>query len=530
MVKHSGGALLPSLSVDRELPTSISAQLAAALRDLILSGALQPGERLPSSRTLARDQGVSRTTAVNVYDKLTAEGLIESRVGAGAYVSDALEQGGAAVPPVSTRNAAALSGVRPRLAQLSSDASEQYFPRIDHPEKPRSFITGTPAYDAFPVALWARLTARYWRQARSTIMRYPDADGLMDLRKAVASHLRANRGILCSPEEIFIFNGAQDAFNRIGAMLLDPGDTVWFENPGPIGARNSLISAGAKLVPLPIDDEGIDVATGLLKAPDFRLAFVTPAHQHPLGVTMSLRRRFELLRAADQAGAWIVEDDYVGEFHYAGRPVPTLKNVDTSGRVIYVGTFSKTLFPALRLGFVVAPPELVDVFHRIAGATMQGAPTEMQSVVASFIEEGHFAAHIRRMRRIYGERRKALMEAANDHLPGLLTVKATDTGLHAFGELAPHFDENEVSHRAAVLGLLASPVSRFAIGDVKQQGLILGFSGVPPREIDAGVTTLAELLREMNDQEGARPESSAAIPHPPAPRRPPEPQPSLSVR
>src|SRR5262249_10393102 len=256
--------------------------------------------------------------------------------------------------------------------------------------------------------------------------------------------------------------------------LLDPGDTVWIENPGAIGARNSLISSGAQLIPLSIDDEGIDVAEGLRLAPDFRLAFVTPAHQHPLGVTMSLQRRFELLRAAERAGAWIIEDDYVGEFHYTGHPAPTLKSVDTSGRVIYVGSFSKTLFAALRLGYVVAPPELVDVFYRIAGATLQGAPTSLQSIVASFIEHGHFASHIPRMRQVYGERIHTLVHMATKHLGGLMEVASSDTGFHTIGRLAEDFDESDVARRAAERGILVSPICRFAITPVKQKGLLLG--------------------------------------------------------
>lgn len=495
MVKYSGGALLPTLQFDRSSKMPISVQLGCALRDMILSGALEPGQRLPSSRTLAMDQNISRTTAINVYEQLTSEGLIRSSVGAGAYVAETLREGRPA--PIASDSLRNEMRRAPRLAQLSSDASEHYFPRLSHPAIPRPFITGIPAFDEFPMAQWSSLVARYWRQPRNLVLGYPDADGLMELRRAVATHLRANRGVVCVPEQVFIFNGAQDAFNRIGNMLLDPGDTVWIENPGAIGARNSLISSGARLVPLGIDEEGIDVAEGLRTVPDFRLAFVTPAHQHPLGVTMSLQRRFELLRAAERVGAWIIEDDYVGEFHYKGHPLPTLKSVDTSGRVIYVGSFSKSLFAALRLGYVVAPPELVDVFHRIAGATLQGAPTCLQAVVASFLEHGHFASHIRRMRRIYMERLQALIKASATHLSGLMDVASTDTGFHTVGRLADDFDEAEVARRAAERNLFVSPISRFAITPVKQKGLILGFSSVPPHVIAHGAEALGSLLRDM---------------------------------
>lgn len=505
MVKYPGGALLPTLSFDRETKTPIGTQLGFALREMILSGKLQPGERLPSSRILAKDQGVSRTTVINVYEQLTAEGLIQSQVGAGAYVVDTLQ-----ITPSPAIIADGQPRQPPRLAQLSSEASEQYFPRLTHPEEPCAFMTGIPAFDQFPMAIWSSLNVKYWRQPRNHVLSYPPAEGVMELRKAIAMHLRANRGIICKPEEVFIFNGAQDAFNRIGNTLLDPGDIVWFENPGAIGARNSLVSSGAQLIPLPIDQEGIDVAEGLRLAPDFRLAFVTPAHQHPLGVTMSLHRRMELLRAAERVGAWIVEDDYVGEFHYSGHPPPTLKSVDTSGRVIYVGSFSKSLFAALRLGYIVAPPELAPIFQRIAGATMQGAPTSLQSVVANFIEGGHFSSHIRRMRMIYSERLKALQDGTAKHLDGLMTIEPRETGFQTIGHLAPDFDEEEVARRAAERGIYVSPVSRFTIVPVRQKGLILGFSAVPPNAITSAVKKLEVLFREMRSEKSAKQQKVSA--------------------
>lgn len=501
MVKYSGGALLPTLGIDRDSSTPIAAQLTSAIRDAILSGALAAGQRLPSSRTLARDQNVSRTTAIAVFDQLTAEGLITSRVGDGAYVSDALT----AHRPSMTTAAGAGDRVLPQpahLARVTQGASGQYLTRLVHPVQPRAFVTGTPAYEAFPVALWARLTARYWRESRGLVLGYPEPSGLMALRKALSAHLRANRGVVCEPEEIFIVNGAQEAFNRIGSILLNPGDPVWFENPGAIGARNSLISCGARLVSVPIDREGIDVAAGLRAAPDFRLAFVTPSHQHPTGVTMSLERRFELLNAADQAGAWIVEDDYDGEFFYTGRPLPTLKSVDKAGRVIYVGTFSKSLFPALRLGFLVAPPGLAEVFDRIAGATLQGAPSNQQAVVASFIEEGHFASHIRRMRKLYSERQEVLLDCAGQRLSGLLDVVRSESGIQTVGTLVGPLDEQEVTEAAAARGVIVAPINRFCLEPVAMKGLALGFSACPPREIRAGVTILAEVLDRLASTSG----------------------------
>ena len=502
MVKRAGGALLPMLVVDRDADASISQQLAGKIRELILQGELAPGERLPSSRTLARDQLVSRTTAIGVYEQLESEGLIVSKVGAGAYVSDALKAIRPETPGAGRPGKASLREPA-RLAKLAESASTQYFSRLPHPTNSRAFVTGTPDLDAFPVALWARLTARHWRQSRSEMLGYPDAGGLMWLRRAISQHLRANRGVACEPEEIFIFSGAQDAFNRIGNTLLDPGDAVWFENPGAIGARNSLISSGAKLVPVPVDGEGLNVEAGLRDAPDFRLVFVTPSHQHPLGVTMSVERRFELLRAAERTGAWIVEDDYDGEFYYSGRPPPTLRSVDKAGRVIYVGTFSKSLFPALRLGFVLPPPSLVDIFDRLAGATAQGGPTNQQAVVASFIEEGYFAAHIRRMRKIYEERHYLLIEEARKHLGGLMEVQRAESGIQTIGLLAPGLNEIDVSEAAAGRGIVGTPISRFCLRPVDISALAIGFSACGERDIVNGVTTFARVMEGLLQRQPA---------------------------
>jgi GntR family transcriptional regulator / MocR family aminotransferase len=492
MVKYAGGALIPTLRIARDDAASISVQLASGLRKLIVSGQLPAGTRLPSSRTFAGEQTVSRTTAVTVYEQLTAEGLIYSRVGAGAFVSDAVEKERPSVPsrPGSTTGAAP-----PRLARLSLEVSEQYFPRVDHPDAPRPFVTGMPAYDAFPIALWARLSAQHWRRSAKLRLGYTDTAGLVELRQAIATHLWANRGVACVADEVFIFNGAQDAFNRIGQMLINPGDKVWFENPGHIGARNSLISSGASLVPAPVDDEGVCVEVARKQAPEFRLAFVTPAGQHPLGVTMSLARRFELLAAAERCGAWIVEDDFNGELHHSGYPSPTLKSIDTTGRVIYVGSFSKVMFAALRIGYVVAPPELAKVFRRVAGATMQGVPASLQSIMATFIEEGHFATHIRRMRRIYAERQTALLDAAAEHLRGLVRVSPASVGFQTVGQLAPGFDDADVARKADERGIILLPFSRLALAPV-QKGLIMGFGAVAPRVTQKAVAELGDLLRK----------------------------------
>lgn len=494
MVKKSGGALLLALKIDHAAPRSLATQLLVALREMILSGGLRAGDRLPATRTIAKDLGVSRTTVVEAFERLAVEGLIVSRTGAGSFVSEALAahnrspaSGATARHPKSRRE--------PRLARVISRGSSAFFERLPH--LPRAFTTALPAFDAFPMALWSRHVAKHWRAHRDVVMGYGSAHGFFPLRRAIATHLRANRGISCEAEQIFVVNGAQHGFQLIGSMLLDPGDTVWFENPGAIGARNCFAAAGAKLVPVPVDQEGLIVDEGLCRAPRFRLAFVTPSHQQPLGSTMSLARRFSLLAAAEAADAWIVEDDYDGEFCYRGHPPPTLKSIDASGRVIYVGTFSKTLFPALRIGYILAPPLLVETFERLMEAFFPGVPSNPQAVVADFMDEGHFSTHIRRMRKLYAERHDALHKAALSRLPGLIDIARTDTGLHTVGYLPSEISETAVAERAWARNLTVAPISRYCIAPTDMNGLVLGFSGVMPDDIEKGVRVLGEVLGEL---------------------------------
>jgi GntR family transcriptional regulator/MocR family aminotransferase len=493
MVKKSGGALLLSLSLDPASAKPLSAQLSAALRDLILTGGLRAGDRLPATRTVAGDLGVSRTTVIEAFARLAEEGLVVARTGAGTYVSQALTehrpQPAAAAPRPGGGQAAP-----PRLSRAIAQRAAAFDERLPH--TPRAFTTALPAFDAFPMALWSRHVAKHWRARRDVVLGYGDAHGYLPLRRAVAAHLRTNRAIACEAEQIFIVNGAQHGFQLIADILLDPGDRVWFENPGAIGARNCFAAAGAELVPVPVDGDGLVVDDGLARAPRFRLAFVTPSHQQPIGSTMSLARRLALVAAAEASDAWVVEDDYDGEFCHSGRPPPTLKSIDVVGRVIYVGTFSKTLFPALRLGYVLVPPALVPVFGKVMSAFAPGVPSNPQAVVAEFMDEGHFAAHIRRMRKLYAERQQVLQEAARGELAGGLAVKPTETGLHTVALLEVPVDEVDLADRAWKRGVTVVPLTRFAIAPIADRGFALGFSGVRPEDIRAGARVLGEVLAE----------------------------------
>lgn len=302
---------------------------------------------------------------------------------------------------------------------------------------PRAFRPDVLALDEFPVALWSRLVGRRWRAATVAQLDYADPAGHGPLREAIASYLGAARGVRCAPAQVLITSGSQQGIDLAARALLNPGDPVWVEEPGYRGAKAALSAAGVSLHPVPVDDEGLRVDAGAAACPRARMAYVTPSHQYPTGATMSLARRLALLDWARRAGAWIVEDDYDSEYRYAGRPLPALQGLDTSGRVVYVGTFSKVLFPALRLGYVVAPDALIDAFARMQALVNRQIPTLDQAVLADFILDGHFARHIRRMRQLYAARQAALVEAVRRDLGDVIEVRSAEAGLHVVGWLPP---------------------------------------------------------------------------------------------
>lgn len=491
MVKRVGGATLQSISIDRNSSKTIAAQLCAALRDLVLAGSLRAGQRLPATRTLAKDIGVARATVIEAFEQLVSEGLLQSRTGAGTFVSDALDIE-RPIGPVSDARATTVKQVR--VSRAMAAASSRFVDRLPH--LPRAFTTAMPDFDAFPMAQWARIASKHWRSPRQFALGYSEAQGFRPLRQAIAAHLRADRGIACDWRQVFIVAGAQQAFQLIASTLIDPGDSVWFENPGAIGARNSFILHGAEVVPVPVDDDGLVVTKGKALAPDFRAVFVTPAHQQPLGCKMSLERRFALLQAAEDAGAWIIEDDWDGELCFAGRPLPTLKGIDSAGRVIYVGTFSKSMSPSLRLGFMLAPPSLVATFETALEAFSSGVPTSLQAILADFIDEGLFATHLRRMRKIYAEKCELLVAAAARQLAPWLAIQPTNTGLHTVGVLAGGLIGSEVSALAATRGLTVAPISRFCMTPVDMEALVLGYGGISHRQITTGIAELAAVFAE----------------------------------
>jgi GntR family transcriptional regulator/MocR family aminotransferase len=491
--KASAGGFL-SLSLDDRSVTPLFRQLYEGMRLAILSGRLRADARLPATRTLADELEVSRNTVVNAYEQLLAEGYLVGRIGSGTFIAPTLPEELLQMRPQPQPQARMAR--RDRLLSRRG-AVLATTPRsvTTHDGRPRPFRPGVPALDGFPGELWLRLTKKYAQRTPMELLDYGDAAGYYPLREAIASHVRTARAVCCTAEQVVIVSGAQQAVDLAARVLLDPGETAWLENPGYLGARGAFLGAGILVLPVPVDAEGLHVAEAERRHPGARLCYVTPSHQYPLGVTMSLARRLALLDWARRTNAWILEDDYDSEFRYAGRPLASLQGLDCDQRVIYLGTFSKVLFPALRLGYLVAPPDLVDAFVAARTLTDHHSPSLPQAVLADFIAEGHLARHIRRMRTVYTERQAALIKAARRELEDRLRVLPAEIGLHLLGWLPEGVDDREVSRRAAAHGVEAPPLSAYSLEPTRQGGLVLGYAASTPPRIRDGMRSLAAALR-----------------------------------
>ncbi|NKW71695.1 PLP-dependent aminotransferase family protein [Rhodobacteraceae bacterium R_SAG10] len=495
MPKFPDGAFLEAIGLDRESGALLHVQIYENLRKLIISGMLSSGMRLPSSRVLMVELGVSRTTVRHAFDRLIAEGYLFSHRGSGTRVApqcnDALilpKSAGETAGTTTPLTPARLSARGDRIAGATAIRGYSHA---------RPFVPSIPGLDQFPHKTWARVLARQWHRHDDGTMGYGELAGYLPLRKAIATYLVIARGIICNWEQVVIVAGAQQAFGLIANMLLDPGDSVWVEEPGYSGANGAFVASGLNLVPVPVDEYGLNVQAGVALAPHARLALITPSHQLPLGMVMPVARRLEVLDWARRTDAWVIEDDYDSEFRYTGRPLSALQGLDQYGRTIYVGTFSKVLFPSLRLGYLVTPPNLSDQFASANGLILKGPPTHLQAAVAEFMTDGHFARHIRRMRKIYKERQQVVLASAQAHLGGLLDVSPSDSGMHVIGWLANDVDDRAVSEAAAKRGIEITPLSSCYQGKAPRNGLLLGFASSPPDKLRKGIVELASAIREV---------------------------------
>lgn len=505
MAKFAATLPLAAVNLDHSSSVPLYVQLHDQIRQAILSGQLAIGMRLPSTRDLATRLGISRNTVTAAFDQLFSEGYIEGKVGAGTYVAqvvDVPEPHGTPFSPLCTpcnvsQQAKKLLEMREIILRHRSD-------------QPRAFRVGLPALDAFPTEVWSKLLTQHWRYPQLDLFGYGDPCGYRPLRERIAEHLRMTRAMSCAAEQVIIVSGSQQALDIAARVLLDPGEDAWIEDPGHLGARTVLSGAGANLVPVPVDEHGLDVEAGMARSPNAKLVYVTPSHQFPLGVTLSLTRRWALLQWAAQVGAWILEDDYDSEYRYAGQPLTALQGLDTNRRVIYMGTFSKVLFPSLRLGYLVVPPELVEAFAAARAVIDRHSPLLEQAVLADFMAEGHFTRHICRMKLLYAERQAALVTAAQS-LTDLIDVRSCETGMHLVGWLPNGQDDRLVSQQLAQHGIMALPVSSYRLEPSAKRGLVLGYAAFSPDNIRQAVHDLERVLRSMQTEGNSGAQPTAVI-------------------
>ncbi|MBL8769814.1 MAG: PLP-dependent aminotransferase family protein [Phenylobacterium sp.] len=451
-------------------------QVRAAIHD----GALKPGGRLPSSRDLAQRLGVARASVVAAYDQLLAEGYAEGRQGSGTYVSGDLS---------------GVVDVRPAPAPAPpSDAAEAELGFGPLSPASQTFSNGRTLMDARALDAWSKSTRRALRHLDPVHFGYSEAAGDARLRAAVADYLRAARGVVCAPDQVILTSGAQQATDLALRTLLRRGDEVWLEDPGYAPTWHAAERAGAAAVPVPVDRHGLVVQAGIDRAPRARACFVTPSHQFPYGVAMSMARRLELAAWARSAGAWVIEDDYAAEFRYAGAPLPSLQGLDGGERVVYVGTFNKSIFPGIRLGYIVAPRELVAPLSAMRRLTDRQPPTITQAITLDFMESGQFAAHIRRRRLAYRAQRDALAEALERRLGHLLAVDVPPQGMHLIAYLKDGRSDVDVEARALDHGVTARAISPLFHDETPRRGLLLGFTGFPVSAMAPGVARLAAVL------------------------------------
>ena len=464
----------PPIVLDPADTGPLYVQIASRLRAAMAAGTLTAGARLPSARTLASQLGITRGTVDAAYALLAGEGSIEARGSAGTVVSRHMAL---LTAPPAQRAMKLGAGKRPHGAV-----------------SPVPFRMGLPALDTFPRKLWSATVARAARAVSQPDLAYPDPAGFRGLREAIAAYLGVSRGIACSPEQVLVTSGFQGALALVRSVLLRPGDAVWVEDPGYALARQALELAGVSLVPIAVDRDGMRVPAGLIAAPRAKLAVVTPTHQSPLGVALSLPRRLALLTWAAEAGAWVLEDDYDSEFRYTGHKLPALKSLDRGERVVFAGSFSKVLFPGLRLGYLVVPDALTDAFLRASRLLNCGQPVLEQRAVAAFMEQGHFGRHLRRMRSLYADRRQALAVALRAAFGERIVLELEAGGMHLLVRFPGMQDDGAVVRRALAAGLAPTALSGLSMAHDCGQGLLLGFTNAPEAEAESLVARLAQAV------------------------------------
>ncbi len=492
MPRRQKAAFLTALTLDPESGLPLHQQLFLGLRKAILEKRLSPKIKLPSTRALAKELNVSRNTVISAYDQLLAEGYLVSQVGAGTFISDELpEELLQSKPSSTTTNAPS------RELKLSSYATKLANHRQSRAYNGIAFASGLPELDQFPFEDWARLLARHWRRPdRSMLVGNPVA-GSVVLRKAIANYLGQTRAVKCHEDQVIMVSGSQQAIDLVVRIFVEPGDSVWMEEPGYPGTKEALKATGAIAVPVPVDEQGLIVDEGIKLAPKARLACISPSHQYPLGYMMSLSRRLSLLAWAKDNDAFILEDDYDSEYRYTGRPLSSLQGLDTDNRVIYVGTMSKVMFSGLRMGYLVVPEDLVDVFLGLRRQIDSHPPSVAEAALAEFISDGYLSSHIRRMRLLYDQRQTMLLSLLEEKIGPVLTSGRQESGMHIVAYLEKDIPDYLVSEEVRKQGYIARALSSFYSGPTDQNGLILGFAGINEHIMSQAVDKLAQSINTV---------------------------------
>jgi GntR family transcriptional regulator/MocR family aminotransferase len=477
--------IILNIAVDPSDDVPLHRQVYSAIKQLILEGRLRAGDRLPSTRVIAGELGISRTTVLNAVEQLTLEGFVSGRVGSGTRVSSDIPADVSRLA-IADRNERTREGsgiARRARRQPGMGASVSRGAPV--PLRP-----GFPAAELLPVHQWARLTSRHWRRAITNFTHHADSLGFRPLREAICEYVWRMRAVRCTPEQVLVTAGAQHALWLCAQSLLDPGESVWMEDPGYPRARLAFAAAGLSVVPVPVDEQGLNVTAGIRKQPAARLIYVTPSFQCPLGVTMSLARRFELLRHASDQNAWILEDDYFSEYRFGRDPVASLQSLDPSGRVIYIGNFSKTIVPFLRIGFAIVPQRIAETLMHVRTAASRQPPGVDQAALAEFISEGHFDRHIRTTVQLYRARQEALLTALRAEANGFIDTIPGGTGMYLVGLLPRGLDDRLAVGAAAAQNVDSVALSTFSLRSLARGGLVLGYSGYDEGQIRRAVRRL----------------------------------------
>ncbi len=490
-MKRVPATFLPPIAIDKRVGNPIYRQLYDWFRGAILDGRMRPGQQVPSTRSLAAELKISRIPILNAYEQLLAEGYFETFVGTSTCVSRSIPDELLRAPASKVKNKIEPTAEKRGPRQMSRRGTAlTELPKQTWLDTLGAFRVSLPGLEQFPIGVWSRLVARHSRRPPRGMMAYGGPMGYLPLREAIADYLGAARGVRCEPSQILVTTGSQQALQLAAQVLLDPNDRVWMEEPGYPSARHAFMTAGAQVLPVGVDHDGTNVAEILRRSRDARVVYVTPSHQYPMGATMSATRRMLLLNWAARTGAWIIEDDYDSEYRFGSRPIASLQSMDTDARVIYIGTFSKVMFPSLRLGYVVLPKDLVPAFSAARDAADVFSSTLYQAVMTDFIREGHFGRHIRRMRMLYMERRTEMVKAICEQMENTLEVVGAEAGMHLVALLPAGISDVAVSTAAARMSICAMPLSSCYIRPPARGGLVLGYGGTNAHQIRDGIRKL----------------------------------------